>query len=307
MVETGDASGLQDRRWRFSGLECVVNISEGRRSDVLQELAQALPADSLLDVHVDPWHHRSVWTLIGVEAPRQLTRRAVELLDLEQHRGGVHPRLGVVDVVPFVPLGEATMTQALTARDDFARWAGSELGVPSFLYGPAITGPGDSRTLPEIRRRAWKDLRPDRGPDSPHRSAGAICVGAREPLVAYNIWLRPGSDWARATAITAALRSPEVRALTLRVNSQIQISMNLIAPLVVGPDVVYDRVRQETVRHSAGSHETSPDVEIDRAELVGLVPLAVLNRIPPTERSMLDLSEARTIEYRIDHGFRFNP
>lgn len=296
VAETANPSDL-----RFSGLECVVNISEGRRRDILETLARSLDSKTLLDLHIDPWHHRSVWTLLGIEAPRQLARRAIELLHLDQHHGGVHPRLGVVDVVPFVPLGSATMLHAITARDDFARWASFELGVPSFLYGPTITKAGLSRTLPEIRRRAFKDLHPDWGSDSPHISAGAICVGARQPLVAFNIWLRPGSNWSRATEITASLRSPEVRALTLRVDSQIQISMNLVEPLVVGPADVYDTVRSETER----THGKSRNVEIDRAELVGLVPGEVLNAIPLAERSRLDLSQERTIEYRIENGFQF--
>ena len=124
-------------------LECVVNISEGRNRDVLRQLAQAC-ADELLDMHIDPDHNRSVFTLLGIDAPRRLARQAVELLQLETHQG-VHPRLGVVDVVPFVPLDGSTMDDAIAERDAFAQWVSSELSVPCFLYG-------SERSLPDVRR-----------------------------------------------------------------------------------------------------------------------------------------------------------
>src|SRR5256885_987430 len=114
-------------------LECVVNVSEGRDQGTLDELAAACGSD-LLDRHVDPDHHRSVFTLVGEEAPRALAAGAGARLDLRTHTG-VHPRLGVVDVVPFVPLAGAGLHDAVVARDAFARWAGTELAVPCFLYG----------------------------------------------------------------------------------------------------------------------------------------------------------------------------
>lgn len=274
-------------------LECVVNVSEGRRNDVLADLAGVVEPGHLLDVHVDRWHNRSVFTLIGTEAPRQLTRRAVESLDLGRH-DGAHPRLGVVDVVPFVPLDTATMDEAVSARNDFAAWLAAELRVPSFLYGP--NGYAPTRSLPEIRRRAWRELPPDVGPHRPHPTAGAVCVGARGPLVAYNIWLREGDDWARASEITSAIRSSHVRALTLRLGDRVQISMNLIDPTVVGPAEVYDRISDLcTTRH----------LSIARAELVGLIPAAVLDLVPPDRWSALDLDPRRTIEYRSTNGYAF--
>lgn len=275
-------------------LECVVNVSEGRRIDVLADLARAVDPGHLLDVHVDPWHHRSVFTLVGTEAPRQLTRRAVERLDLGGH-DGAHPRVGVVDVVPFVPLGTATMDEAVAARDDFATWLAAELDVPSFLYGPSAYAPG--RSLPDIRRRAWRDLSPDVGPHRPHPTAGAVCVGARGPLVAYNIWLDEGADWSRATEVTSAIRSSHVRALTLRLGDRVQISMNLIDPTVVGPAEVYDSVEDLC---------TTRSLTIARAELVGLVPAAVLVHVPPDRWSRLDLDPRRTIEDRLSKGYTFS-
>jgi glutamate formiminotransferase len=256
-------------------LECVVNVSEGRDREILAALRRAA-GGALLDLHTDPDHHRSVLTLVGTEAPRQVTRAAVERIDLRVHRGA-HPRIGVVDVVPFVPYGEGTtMADAVDARDRFAAWAATELGVPCFLYGP-------ERALPEVRRDAFGSLPPDTGPARGHPTAGAIAVGARPVLVAYNLWLVE-ADLAGARRIASDLRGPEVRALGLAVGDQVQVSCNLIAPDRVGPAEVYDRVAGRAA--------------IARAELVGLTPRAVLDAIAPERWPELDLAPERTIEVR---------
>jgi glutamate formiminotransferase / 5-formyltetrahydrofolate cyclo-ligase len=256
-------------------LECVVNVSEGRREDRLTVIAAAAGAD-LLDVHRDGDHHRAVLTLVGTDAPRRVATAAVAELDLRAH-DGVHPRLGVVDVVPFVPLHGATMADAVAARDAFAAWAGGELGVPCFLYG-------DERSLPQLRREAWVALDPDTGPRQPHPTAGAMCVGARPPLVAYNVWLAE-PDVALARRIAAEIRGPHLRALGLAVGGRAQVSMNLIAPDVLGPAAAHDLV----AAHAA----------VAGAELVGLVPEAVLSAIAPDRWDELDLAANRTIEARL--------
>jgi glutamate formiminotransferase / 5-formyltetrahydrofolate cyclo-ligase len=256
-------------------LECVVNISEGRRSAVVAAVAEAAGRD-LLDVHTDPDHNRSVLTLVGEAAARDVARAAVARLDLRSHQG-VHPRLGVVDVVPFVPLGEATMADALGARDRFLAWMADELGVPGFAYGP-------ERTLPEVRRRAFHDLAPDAGPPVPHPTAGAAAVGARGVLVAWNVWLANG-DVATARRIAREIRSPHLRALGLPVAGGAQVSMNLVVPDVVGPAEAWDLVA-----------ERAP---VARAELVGLVPRSTLDRTDPARWKQLDLAEDRTIEHRL--------
>lgn len=256
-------------------LECVVNISEGRNSAKLSELADALGID-LLDLHRDADHHRSVFTLYGTQSARVLARQAIAILDLNQH-SGVHPRLGVVDVVPFVALDPSTFNDALRARDEFAEYAGNELGVPCFLYGP-------QRTLPYIRAHAFKDLLPDFGTLTPHPTAGAICVGARPMLVAYNLWLR-NTSVETAKLISASIRSESVRALGLQVGDYTQVSMNLVAPLLIGPAEVYDHVAAQA--------------DIERAELVGLVPARVLAAIPRSRWLQLDVGVEGTIEWRI--------
>jgi glutamate formiminotransferase len=258
-------------------LECVVNVSEGRREDRLGIIAAAAGV-ALLDVHRDSDHHRAVLTLVGTDAPRRVAAAAVAELDLRAH-DGVHPRLGVVDVVPFVPLGAATMADAVNARDAFAAWAGDDLGVPCFLYG-------EERSLPHVRREAWSTLAPDTGPREPHPTAGAMCVGARPPLVAYNVWLVE-PDLALARRIAAAIRGPHIRALGLAVGRRVQVSMNLIAPEVLGPAAAYDLVAAQAP--AAG------------AELVGLVPQDVLVAIAPERWNELDLGPDRTIEARLAH------
>lgn len=263
-------------------LECVVNVSEGRRADALERLTGAA-GDDLLDLHHDRHHHRAVLTLVGEDAPRAVAREAVALLDLRTHEG-VHPRLGVVDVVSFVPLGDATMADAVAARDAFAVWAATELDVPCFLYGPGVGDP----TLPELRRDAWTARPPDRGPSVPHPTGGAICVGARAVLVAYNVWL--AGDVAQARRVATAVRRPAIRVLGLAVGDRAQVSMNLVAPEELGPAAAYDLVRDEA--RAVGA-------EVEGAELVGLVPEAVLHAVPEPRWPELDLATDRTIETRL--------
>lgn len=263
-------------------LECVVNVSEGRDRSLLATLSEATGA-GLLDLHTDADHNRSVFTLVGTDAPRRLAAAAVSALDITRHEG-VHPRLGVVDVVPFVPLTGSTMNDALVARDEFARWAADELGVPCFLYGP-------ERTLPEIRRRAWRELAPDVTPTdrlTAHPTAGAMCVGAREVLVAWNIWL--DADLGTAREIARRVRTESIRTLGLQTGRHVQVSVNLVDPLAHGPSEAWDAVRLEA--HALGA-------VMMRAELVGLVPQAVLDATEESRWEELDLSLDRTIEARL--------
>ncbi|MGH9067608.1 MAG: glutamate formimidoyltransferase [Acidimicrobiales bacterium] len=262
-------------------LECVLNLSEGRRPSLVERLA-GRAGDTLLDIHTDADHHRAVLTLASHEgaeveaAARAVTGAAVAELDLAGH-AGAHPRLGVVDVVPFVPLGQATMAEAEAARDRFAAWAGAELGLPCFLYGPG-------RSLPDIRRRAFAGLAPDTGPARPHATAGAASVGARGPLVAYNLWLQ-GADLASARAVAAGIRGPHLRCLAFDLSGRPQVSCNLIHPSALGPAQAYDLVAARA--------------RVARAELVGLVPADVLRAVPKRRWPELDLTEDRSVEARL--------
>ncbi|MFM7257665.1 MAG: glutamate formiminotransferase [Acidimicrobiaceae bacterium] len=254
-------------------LECVINISEGRRLDAIEKIRSQIGHD-VLDIHSDYHHHRSVFTLATTNAARQLAELSAAQFDLRQHVG-VHPRIGIIDVVPFVPLENSTIEQAVQARNEFAEFAASELKIPSFVYGP-------ERDLPEIRKRAFIDLIPDFGPHQAHPTAGAICVGARQVLVAYNIWLK-NSTIEDGRRIAREIRSPQVRTLGLQLGSEIQVSMNLISPDEAGPDFVFDEVAKRA--------------DISRAELVGLVPARVLTQISKSRWGELDLSKEKTIEW----------
>ncbi len=255
-------------------LECVVNVSEGRDQSLVAAIA-AVAGRDLLDVHSDPDHNRSVLTLVGEDAPRAVAVEAVARLDLRTHEGA-HPRFGVVDVVPFVPLAGDTMPVAVRARDEFARWAALTLDLPCFLYGP-------DRDLPAVRRGAFGELLPDTGPAEPHATAGAVAVGARHLLVAYNLWVDASLDQARA--IARALRRPEVRVLGFDLPSGVQVSCNLVDPDAFGPAAAYDAVAAQ--------------VRVVRAELVGLVPKSVLRAVPAHRWRDLDLDADRTIEARL--------
>src|SRR5947209_2332213 len=264
-------------------LECVINVSEGR-DDAVIDVLRRVAGRSLLDLHHEPRHNRTVLTLAGPDvesAARAVTGVGVGTIDLRAH-AGAHPRLGAIDVVPFVPLDGSTMDDAVATRDRFASWAANELGVPCFLYGP-------ERSLPEVRRTAFGSLAPDVGPAEPHPTAGAICVGARPVLIAYNVWLVPGTDVTVANEIASSLRGPAVRALGLDLEGLAQVSMNLIDWRAVGPADAYDSV-------AALAQEKG--TRVSAAELVGLLPEAALGLIPEERWADLGVSRAQTIEAR---------
>jgi len=264
-------------------LECVVNLSEGRDPSLLAAF-RTETAGVLLDAHADRYLNRSVLTLAAEPdalhgAVCGLARLAVATLDLTRH-AGAHPRLGVVDVVPFVDLSDPAApftARSLAARDRFAHWAATELGLPCFLYGP-------ERALPDIRRAAWRGLGPDRGPARPHPTAGATCAGARGVLVAYNLVLGTG-DLALARRAAAAVRRPGLRALGFAVGARVEVSCNLTDPYRLGPVAAYDAVAA-----AVGAPA------IAAAELVGLLPEAVLRAAPPGRWAALGIGPERTIE-----------
>lgn len=262
-------------------LECVINVSEGRDEAVIDGLRN-VAGRSLLDLHHERRHNRAVLTLAGPDvesAARAVGGLGVHTIDLRTH-AGAHPRVGAVDVVPFVALDGSTMADAVAARDRFASWAANELGVPCFLYGP-------ERTLPDVRRSAFKSLAPDVGPADPHPTAGAICVGARPVLIAYNVWLVPGTDVSVAAEIATAVRGPAVRALGLDLEGLAQVSMNLVDWQTVGPADAYDAVAELAA---------AKGTRVSAAELVGLLPDAALFAIPEERWGDLGLSGAQTIE-----------
>ncbi|HSO94583.1 MAG TPA: glutamate formiminotransferase [Acidimicrobiia bacterium] len=277
-------------------LECVVNVAEGRDAPVLSRLATAC-GDTLLDLHADADHHRSVFTLAGpgprdaVWAAASLTRAAVADLDLGSHEG-VHPRLGVVDVVPFVALDEPAEVAVDAAREFAARIA-AELAIPVFLYGAADPG---GRDLPSVRRDAFRRRPPDLGPSGPNPRWGATAVGARPPLVAVNCWL-DRDDLAVAQSVAGTVRErngglPGVRALGFRLPStgHVQVSMNVTDLAATSVEAACEAVARAAA--TAGAN-------VARVEWVGLVPVEAIDRCSPGFRSWSGLDHSRSIENRL--------
>lgn len=275
-------------------LECVPNVSEGRDARTLDALAAAC-GPALLDRHVDADHHRSVFTLAGPGtrdasgAARALAEAVATRIDLRRHVG-VHPRLGALDVVPFVALDEPAVV-AVEAAHEFAAWARATLAVPVFLYDAAAP---DRRTLPDVRRAAFTRLAPDLGPDAPHPRLGAVAVGARAPLVAVNCWLSD-DDVSVARAVAATVRErdgglPGVRALGLALPGAAQVSMNLVDLSRTGMETACTAVRDAVAARGG---------RVDRVELVGLLPAAELARCTPAFVAWAGLGPAITIEGRL--------
>ncbi|MDQ3620694.1 MAG: glutamate formiminotransferase [Actinomycetota bacterium] len=255
-------------------LLAVPNISEGSDDRLIAECAAAaqLGGARLLDLHSDPIHNRSVLTIVG--HPAELVAGMTELadrasaIDMSEHRG-LHPRLGGLDVCPFVPF-EATMADAVTVARTTAISIARRTDTPVYLYGEAATRP-ETRELPDLRRgglaalaeRASADLPPDRGPKRIDPRRGVVCVGARGPLIAFNVWLASDGDTARR--IASEVREPgTLRALGIQLRpGTSQVSMNLTQPDALGIEEAFDRV--------AASAEAL-GARVMSTEIVGLVP-----------------------------------
>jgi glutamate formiminotransferase len=259
-------------------LEAVPNFSEGRDDDVIEALRDALSAPArLLDVHVDADHHRSVFTLVGegeelVESLLAGIATARERIDLRRHEGA-HPRIGAADVVPIVPIAREDMVAACELALVLARRVGEELGLPVFLYGgvapergPAFFrrgGPGELQ-----RRIDAGELAPDFGPARLDERAGGVIVGARRPLIAFNVNLR--GDLEAARAVAAVVREtgggfPGVRALGLELPRAgvVQVSMNVEDWEAAALHEIVARIEAEAAARGA---------EVVGSELVGLMP-----------------------------------
>jgi glutamate formiminotransferase/glutamate formiminotransferase/formiminotetrahydrofolate cyclodeaminase len=284
-------------------LEAVPNVSEGRDPGAVEEIGRAFAGGArLLDVHADADHHRSVYTLAGDEDAlvRSLVAgaaSAVELVDLRVH-DGVHPRIGAVDVVPLVPLAPDGMEAACRAALAAAELLASELGLPVFLYGEVGQGrrPAFFRRggLLELEQRIDAgELEPDAGPRTIDQRSGAVLVGARAPLVAYNVDLAT-EDVSVATAVAAVVREsgggmPGVQAIGLRLPraGRTQVSMNVLdlerSPL----HEVYARVVAEAAARG---------VTVEGGELVGLVPARVVDAAAAAGAHVPGLDARRTLE-----------
>jgi len=297
-------------------IEAVPNVSEGRRPEVVDEIvaafAGASPEVLVLDRSSDPDHNRTVLTLAGpgpalVGAAVAGAAACARLIDLTNHRG-VHPRMGALDVLPFVPLGEATRLSGAADPDlDCAALAvragrriAAEAGVPVYLYGAAARRP-DRAALPAVRGRGFESLRdapdPDLGGPGLHPTAGATAVGAREVLIAYNVELA-GANLELARRIAAAVRErdgglPAVRAMgvALAERGLVQVSMNLLDYKVTPPAAAFAAVAELAERAGA---------RVEASEIVGLVPAAALAGTDPATLRLRGFTPELLLERRLD-------
>jgi glutamate formiminotransferase/formiminotetrahydrofolate cyclodeaminase len=294
-------------------VECVPNFSEARRPEVVQAIVAAMESGGagirVLDVSSDRDHNRTVVTFVGspeaVEAAAFAgIARAAELIDLNQHRGE-HPRLGATDVVPFVPLRGVTLADCVAIARRLGERVGSELEIPVYLYEAAATRP-ERENLENIRRGEYEALKeeiathPNRAPDfGPKKAgpAGAVVIGARQFLIAYNVYLNTpdveiGKKVARAVRQSSGgLRY--VKALGLLVNEQAQVSMNLTDFNRTPVGRVVEFVRREAARYGA---------TVTRSELVGMIPQAALVDAAQWYLQLDNLETDQIIENRLSEG-----
>jgi glutamate formiminotransferase len=290
-------------------VECVPNFSEGRREQVVEQIVAAMahcPDVRVLDVQADPDHNRSVVTMVGepqnvVEAAFQGIATAAELIDMNHHRGE-HPRMGATDVVPFVPVRGVTMEDCVTLARQLGERVGTELDIPVYLYEAAATRPERSN-LADVRRGEYEGLKeeiatnreraPDFGPAA-LGTAGATAIGARPPLIAYNIYLNT-DDVKPAQAIARAVRHSSgglrhVKALGLIAEGQAQISMNLTDYRRTPIHRVMELIRTEAAHYG---------LSIIRSEIVGLLPAEALMDAAKFYLQLTDLSLDQVLENRL--------
>jgi glutamate formiminotransferase len=269
-------------------IECVPNFSEGRRPEVVQEIARAIisvPGIKMLDQSSDASHNRSVFTFAGEpaavkEAALRAARRAAELIDMEQHRGE-HPRIGATDVIPLVPISGVSMDECVALARELGREIGEKLGIPVYLYEEAALA-AERKNLAAVRRGEYEglkeairqpDRRPDFGPPRLHPTAGATAVGARPPLIAFNINLNC-SDVKVARRIARSIRGssggyPSIKALGVLIEETgaAQVTINVCDYRLVSLARIFETVKSEAARYG---------VAISSSEIVGVLPMEAL-------------------------------
>ena len=292
-------------------VECVPNFSEGRRPEVIAAIRAAIASVAgahVLDASSDPSHNRSVITFVApvdvaADAAFAAIRVAHQSIDLTTHTGE-HPRMGATDVVPFIPLEGSTMEDCIALARQLGERVGRELQIPVFLYERAATRP-DRENLADVRRGEFEGLMfdigktpqrtPDFGPTSIHPTAGAIAIGARPFLVAYNVYLGPATNMQVAKDVAKAVRGSSgglryVKAMGFEVDGQAQVSMNLVDTEKTPLHRVFDMVRME-----AEAHGVSPTW----SEIVGLVPERALFEAAARHIQLRDFTPDLVLERKV--------
>jgi glutamate formiminotransferase len=292
-------------------IECIPNFSEGRRPEVVGQITRAVESVdgvSLLDVQSDATHNRSVVTFVGHEGPvAEAAFRAVEkaagLIDLNGHEGA-HPRFGATDVCPFVPLRSGEMPVCVETARRLAKRVADELGIPAFLYEDAARAP-ERRNLAVVRGKGFEEMRdvigtepaktPDEGEARVHATAGAVAVGARFPLIAFNVNL-DSDDLELAKRIAVEIREKDggmkcVKAIGLQLDDgAVQVSMNLTDYRVTSPSDVVAAI---------GERAAAAGAAIRESEVVGLLPEDVLVRLAQTVLRAPDFTREQVLEARV--------
>lgn len=293
-------------------VECVPNFSEGRRKNVVDKIVysiRSVPGIKVLDVEMDPDHNRSVVTFTGgkdniQEAAFRGARAAVELIDLTKHKGQ-HPRMGALDVLPFVPLSGVSMEECVEIANKVGQKIAKALKVPVFMYENAARRP-ERKDLENIRRGEFEGLmeailtdesrHPDYGPRMVHPTAGAVAVGARMPLIAFNVNLK-SRDIKVAKDIARKIRAsngglPHVKALgfDLEHKEMVQVSMNLTDYTVTPLSKVFEAVKKEADERGT---------VIAESEVIGLMPLDVVCDLAAKYLKIAQFSSNQVLERRI--------
>ena len=292
-------------------IECVPNFSEGKRQDVIEAIAatvRSVEGVRLLDVSSNPDHNRTVLTFVGppdkvAEAAFACTAEAVKLIDMEQQKGE-HPRIGAMDVVPFVPVTGITLEEAVELAKQVGERIANELNVPVYLYAAAATTPARKR-LPDVRQGQYEGLKesittPERKPDfgeaKMHPTAGATAVGARPPLIAFNVNLgttnlQIAKDIAKGLRESSGgLMNVQAMGVDLAAQEMVQVSMNLLDYTKTPIHRAYELVRVEAARYG---------VPVVGSEIIGLLPLDALIDAADFYLRLTDFTRSQVLEARL--------
>ena len=291
-------------------IECVPNFSEGRRISVINKIANSarkIKGVKVLDVEWDKSHNRSLMTIVGepqkvAQAAYEAIKTATELIDMNKH-SGEHPRIGATDVVPFIPISKVTTDECVVLSNELGKKVAKELNIPVYMY-EASAKRADRVNLADIRKGEYEGLRdeieknperkPDYGSSKIHPTAGAIVIGARKFLVAYNVNLDT-KNIEIAKIIATKIREkggglPKVKALGFNVGGYAQISMNLVDFEITNFDEAYRVIEKEAKKHK---------VKIKSSEIYGMIPLAALVRQVRMTFKAVDFTSNQILEKRI--------
>ncbi len=290
-------------------VECVPNFSEGRNKSKMQAIFKAaqVPGVKVFELESDPSHNRCLFTIVGapdavLNSVFAAIKVATRVINMEKHQGE-HPRIGATDVVPFVPVSGVTMKECITLANHLAKRVTRELKIPVYMYEAAATRP-DRVNLADVRRGQYEGLKaeiatdksrkPDYGPTRLHPTAGAMVVGARKYLIAYNVNLNtPNIEVAKK--IAAKIREkdgglPGVKALGFKVGKVAQVSMNLVDFAQTNIDEVYGQIAKLAKRYK---------VEIKNSEIYGMIPLEALVRMAQTSLKAAGFKAEQVLEKRL--------